>query len=309
VDAGNLFPVSRYSFKELQVLAELGVTTLGAMNVRALNLGENEFSHGIDFLNHVKEKASFPFLAANLEYSGALNPFWVPYTVVEAGKSRIAFIGVLPPRLQENIAALTGEEGKNFQVSSPRSVLESLIPEVRKKADGVVLLSSCGRKETFAVVDGRKGLDLVIYCGNDASPFSEGGGSAAFEEKAGDCGGSGGGAEAGAPGDAPSGVPVYRANYMGKDLGYATLIRGETGKLVPGENGIVSLDRSVPGDPRIAGMIGSAPDDIYKKLTEEMKTRDADVDKRMFEEAKKLWKELSEKHRELMLQKDQGETK
>ena len=215
---------------------------------------------------------------------------------------------VLSPRVEEKIAASAGEEGKNFHVSSPRSVLESLIPEVRKKADGVVLLSSCGRKETLEAVDGLNGLDLVIYCGNDASLLSEGGGSVA-EENTGGCGDSAGGEEAGSAGDAPSGVPLYRANYMGKDLGFATLIRGENGKLVQGGNGIVSLGRSVPGDPRIAGMIGSAPDDIYDKLKTEMKSRAADEDKRMFEEAQKLWKALSEKHRELMLQKDKGETK
>ena len=131
------------------------------MGYDALNLGVPELSFGKEFLESARSQVSFPYIASNLLYRGG-RPLWIrEYAIKEVGGVKVAILGVLDPDDFKEIPKRDDVTG--FEVISPENALGRLLPEVRGKADLVILLSQLGEIKNRALVEAVRGIDVVIF--------------------------------------------------------------------------------------------------------------------------------------------------
>ena len=148
--------------------AELHLKAMERMGYDALNLGIPELHFGKEFLERTRSQVSFPYIASNLLYDGGRLPWIREYVIKEVGGIKVAILGILDP---DDFKKLPPRDDlKGFEVLPPEAVLNRLLPEVRGKADLVILLSQLSEAKTLALVEAVQGIDvaifseLVIYC-------------------------------------------------------------------------------------------------------------------------------------------------
>ena len=109
------------------------------MRYDALNLGSPEFMFGKEFLEQARSQVSFPYIASNLLDGGSRIPWTREYIIKEVGGIKVAILGVLDP---DGLTRLPDRERvKGLEAIPPEAALNRLLPEVRGKADLVILLS------------------------------------------------------------------------------------------------------------------------------------------------------------------------
>ena len=139
------------------------------MGYDALNLGGPEFSFGKEFLEQTRSLVSFPYIASNLLYGGSRLPWTREYIIKEVGGIKVAILGILDP---DGLAQLPDrEQVKGLEVIPPEAALERLLPEVRGKADLVILLSLLDAEKTLALAKAVKGVDVAISSVSDDAFF------------------------------------------------------------------------------------------------------------------------------------------
>ena len=147
LDCGAVFDTQRDK-------AELILNAMELMGYDALNLGGPEFFLGEEFLEHTRSHVSFPYIASNLLFDGGRLPWTKEYVIKEVGGIRVAVLGVLNP---DELTQLPNQDRvKELQVIPPEAALNKLLPEVREKADLVVLLSHIRRRKDPSARKGRK---------------------------------------------------------------------------------------------------------------------------------------------------------
>jgi 2',3'-cyclic-nucleotide 2'-phosphodiesterase (5'-nucleotidase family) len=134
------------------------------MNYDALNLGSSELQMGKEFLEQSLSRVSFPFISSNLDYGSSKISSFRKYVIKETGGVTVAILGILDP---VHLMTLTNPEQKGWQAMPPEVALQKLLPEVRQKADLVILLSQLSTARTLALVQAVKGIDVVISSGTN----------------------------------------------------------------------------------------------------------------------------------------------
>jgi len=191
----------------------------------AFSPGRREFCLGRAFLEHAKERASFQFVTSNLVYADDIKKTWgKPYVIKDIHDIRVAVFGILPihafERLEENQGL------SDVTIIDPEQALEALLPGVRKKADVILLLSSCGFLETVEVVKNVPGIDLAITSGRLASTIVK-------TEK----------------------PPVFQADMKGEKMGVVELtIDHDSGEIVC-KHSLIGLYGTIGSDPSVLELI------------------------------------------------------
>jgi hypothetical protein len=130
--------------------------------------GERELAFGQKFLVDAFKKTKIDLVCANLVLAGSKKPLVSPYVIRKAGSVRIAFTGLI----YKDAKFRTFPSDPELEVLDPVATAQQLIPELRKKADVVVLLSHLG------YVDGQKitlevpGIDVMVF-GHAAGLFKQ----------------------------------------------------------------------------------------------------------------------------------------
>ena len=118
------------------------VAAMNAMHYDAAAVGNHEFNFGLDAMWKAKGEAQFPWLAANIRqtYTDGV-PFIKPYIFKTVAGVRIAIVGFVTPGIPrwEIPAHYKGYEFENIVQAA-----QSVIPEVRKQADLVVVIMHSG---------------------------------------------------------------------------------------------------------------------------------------------------------------------
>jgi hypothetical protein len=115
---------------------------IGMMDYDAIGLGERDLAFGPDFLRSVQEEFNLPFVCANAKRNGeALFP---PYRVVERDGVRVGFLGVVGPERHIVAQVESALLEHKIQIGDPTEAALQYLPELREKADVVVLLSHTG---------------------------------------------------------------------------------------------------------------------------------------------------------------------
>jgi 2',3'-cyclic-nucleotide 2'-phosphodiesterase (5'-nucleotidase family) len=287
LDAGGLFPI--YAVGPA-LIAEFSLKAMNQIGYNAMNLGWNELRYASSLLDDMGKNIAFPFITSNAVQKDSNLPVGKKYHVRQIGNIKVGILGIMP--LEPAEALPNPQFMERFTVTPPEDALKTLVPEVRKEADFVILLSHCGFKATSDLVSQVKGIDLAIT-GADGErevnetepgcqPDPE---SASVQTKA----------------DGKT-VPVMQIGYGLKSLGLLKLTLDDKGQIAQHESRLIKLDMSIPSDPQIAEITGT---DLYKKVADVRKERDEE-DQRKRQEAQEMLKLSPEEYLKKMNEKQAG---
>lgn len=247
------------------------LTAMELMGYDALNLGGPEFYFGKEFLEHTRSHVSFSYIASNLLYGGSRIPWTREYIIKEVGNIKVAILGVINP---DGIAQLTNQEQvKGLQVIPPETALSRLLPEVRGKADLVILLSRFDAKETIALVKATKGIDVAISSGSDDVFYTE---------------------------PLESAV-ILQTGSLGKTLGLLKITLNEKQKISVGETRYLPLFSTVPDNEAIARLV--------EKHKQAQATKSTQRQKNLMEGLQLSPEEFIERYRKEQTEKSKGEAR
>jgi 2',3'-cyclic-nucleotide 2'-phosphodiesterase (5'-nucleotidase family) len=133
-----------------------------AMNVagyQAMALGNHEFDVSQKSLLERRADAAFPFLSANTYVKATGKRLVDPYTLVKLKDLTVAVIGVTTT---DTPTAVMPANVATLEFRDPAIEIRALLPEVRAKADFVVVLSHLGLPEDRKLAAQVGGIDLII---------------------------------------------------------------------------------------------------------------------------------------------------
>lgn len=132
---------------------------MNGMGYDAGTIGNHEFDHGWAKVHEFTALARHPLLCANAKDPHG-KPFGdAPYAVLDCGGVKVGVIGLLTGGLR---GSTTDDATEGVEVEAPIRAARRLVPEVRAKADLVVLLTHCGVEEDAALAGSVAGIDLVV---------------------------------------------------------------------------------------------------------------------------------------------------
>jgi len=177
VDSGDLFfdrTQAQADVKKTLTKARLIAQAYKEMGPVAVNVGDRDLYHGVDFL---KQEAAqgLPLISANLVDPVRKTPIFSPYVIHEVSGIRIAFVGLLKSPLPPSIAkAVEGEAVVEDPIESVRKVMD----ELKGKADLIIILSDLGWHQDLNLAKTVAGIPFILG-GHDGRyvkyPYQEGG--------------------------------------------------------------------------------------------------------------------------------------
>src|SRR3984957_5364134 len=118
------------------------IAAFNAMHYDAMAVGNHEFNFGLDVMWKAKRESHFPWLAANVKqtYTNGVQ-FIRPYVIKELAGIRIGIVGFVTPgvprwKIPENY--------KGYEFESIVETAKTVIPEVRKQVDLLVVIMHSG---------------------------------------------------------------------------------------------------------------------------------------------------------------------
>jgi 2',3'-cyclic-nucleotide 2'-phosphodiesterase (5'-nucleotidase family) len=157
LDAGDAMSLDlSYSQQE----ADLTWDAFALMGLDAFTPGEIDFIYGLPYLKRVVEKTGLEMLAANIVDVETGEPvFGSRYRIVEIEEGiRIGITGVL----DDSIRFPGYIDQTPFRVEPVRETLDRMLPELKEKADFLILLSHLGRERSIELAEAVPDFDLVI---------------------------------------------------------------------------------------------------------------------------------------------------
>ncbi len=106
--------------------------------------GNHDFQWpSVDTLRNLRA-SRFPWVCANLIEEKTGKPLLEPCVVREIGGVRVAFFGLIPPRSRGTSRLYKATHELGLKVVDPIETARRLVPEIRRSADIVILLSHLG---------------------------------------------------------------------------------------------------------------------------------------------------------------------
>lgn len=222
-----------------------GESTIAAMNAMgydAMVPGNHEFEwHSPDTVrNH--NQSRFPWICANLVDARTGETWLPPYIIKEVGGARVAFLGLTIDSIRTDKRYVAAPE-LGLTIVNATETAARLIPELRQKADIVVVLSHLGASADTQLAQAVPGID-AIFGGHTHTKLSTPRMAKVGERTAFSLGA----------------VPVVQASYHGQYVGKTRLVfrRDEvSGRylLMSCKGELIPINNTIPDDPEIAGII------------------------------------------------------
>lgn len=210
---------------------------MGQLGTSIVNVAPPDLNYGVDVLRTKAQEAHFDLVSSNLKRKSTGQPVFAPYVVREVRGLRLAFLGVMNEN--EPLAPLT-PDGDDLMAEDARATIEALLPEVRAKADFVVVFSHITQRRTRQLVDEVDGIDIAIN-----------GGDGFMNQKATEVGN-----------DSTGMSLVLEAGQQGKYVGALKMVVSEHGKLLRYTHQMHTLDNNVRQDSTIVASIEQFKTDL-----------------------------------------------
>ncbi|MCL2596858.1 MAG: metallophosphatase [Paludibacter sp.] len=142
------------------------IDAMNRMKYDAATLGNHEFDNGIDSLAMILQKATFPFVVANYDFSATiLKDLVKPYIVVERFGLRIGIFGLLLDH--KGIISDNKCEGIIYKDPIKTAISTSDLLKNKEKCDIIICLSHLGSEDIPIVNDNdiaraSKYIDVII---------------------------------------------------------------------------------------------------------------------------------------------------
>jgi len=130
------------------------IDVMNAMKFDAMVVGNHEFNFGPKVLQARIAQADFPILGANVEGLPAIKP----YIVKTLNTIKIGIIGVITQDYVKTIP----ENAAGLKFTTPESALLKYLPELRRQADIIVVLSHCGYPVDRQLAEKVPGIDVIV---------------------------------------------------------------------------------------------------------------------------------------------------
>ena len=127
--------------------ADPAIAAMNIVGYDAAVLGNHEFNFGLDVLRRSLEQARFPWLAANLEGAGRAGLRVGGEIVLERGGVRVGILGLTNPNIPHWDPQ---EHWRGLAFADPVAVAAARIPELRKRADVVIVVVHSGFERDLA---------------------------------------------------------------------------------------------------------------------------------------------------------------
>lgn len=146
--------------KRTRVLLD-GMAKLG---YRVVNVSERDLALGYDEFKKNVEGTGLRFVSANVVKQGTTERVFPPYEVVEVpvAKGKPLRVGVVGVTRFSPVWQKAGPDGSNLGLAPPAEMLKSVLPELRAKADVVVLLAALNRDDAARLSRDVPGIDFVF---------------------------------------------------------------------------------------------------------------------------------------------------
>ena len=223
VDAGDMFALNK-PIPELN--AQTVFTAMEKMGYDAINVADRDLALGRDFFDSLSSGATMACISATLLDARTLKQIYPPYAILPVGRIKVGIIGITKGAYfkKEDI----GQE--NLLAAPVVDQLRKVLPEVRQKADVVILLSHMGEKGTSNLLNEKAlaGIDVAIVGHN----------SRLSEEPM-----------------LMNGTLVVRNGTKGGYLGKLMLVFDEQKKIVGHEGSLIRLSHDIPDEPWAAALV------------------------------------------------------
>lgn len=139
---------------------EAMIRLMNKVNYDLMTLGNHDFDYGLERTRELQQLANFPMRAANIIDEKTQQPiFGEPYIISEKGGVKIAILS-LGYRNTPKTGNPNNVQGLNFSIG--QEVAKQYVPELRQKADVVVVLSHEGTAVDELMAKEVQGIDLII---------------------------------------------------------------------------------------------------------------------------------------------------
>lgn len=138
------------------------IKAMEALTYSAVNLGDQEFSNGLDFLKTNINQTSIPWIASNLKQTRKDRLSIPPYRLLESGGLKVLVLGVLDKESYDFFDRIYGDF--QMEVLDPAEAIGAVYQTMTKntKVDLVLLLSNLGYDQDAALAGELTFLDIII---------------------------------------------------------------------------------------------------------------------------------------------------
>jgi 2',3'-cyclic-nucleotide 2'-phosphodiesterase (5'-nucleotidase family) len=136
------------------------VQMMDKMGYSAATIGERELTFGQTYLLNAFKNTKIALVSANVVYADTKKPFLAPYVIRKAGNVRVAFTGLIGK--DPGMAFRKHAGDRELTVLDPIETAKTLVPELHKKADVVVVLSHLGLTEGQKLAIEVPGIDVMV---------------------------------------------------------------------------------------------------------------------------------------------------
>jgi 5'-nucleotidase/UDP-sugar diphosphatase len=130
------------------------IEVMNAMKFDAMVVGNHEFDYGLKVLQERMAQANFPILGANVEGLPSLKP----YVIKDLQGVKIGIIGVVT---RDTLAGHPQNLG-DLKFTTPERAIRKYLPELKGRADIIVVLSHCGYPADREMAAKIPGLDVIV---------------------------------------------------------------------------------------------------------------------------------------------------
>lgn len=127
------------------------------MGYDAYGLGDQEIYHGID--SFLKIIGGYKDRIINASLMINQHKVFKEYSIFEKSGVKIGIIGLLS---DNSVRFIPPEALQSVKIENPDTTLNKLLPELRKKADYIIILSQMGYEEDKKIAGKWKNIDLII---------------------------------------------------------------------------------------------------------------------------------------------------
>jgi predicted CXXCH cytochrome family protein len=224
-----------------RIKSDVALRSMDALDFDAMLIGERELALGDEFVLERMDKSGVPIVNANMTYEG--RRVGDRYRIVKRGGVRIGLVGVTIDQLR------VGQE--EWSIGDPIEAVREVMPELRRKADVVVVMSHLGYRESLALTETVEGIDLTLV--------AHGGRRVKTPMRVGE-------------------ALLAEAGDKGKFLGKITLAWDRGQKKIVGHQGeLVMLSRDIPDDPEMAALYEEYQERVKDMVKEDIRGRSADA--------------------------------
>lgn len=218
------------------------IECMNAIDYDAVAVGNHELDKGPKTLLDLASTADFPFMSANLFWRGNGERMFQPYLLFEADDITVALLALTTASVHGRVRPSAVAA---FTARSPIATAKEILPELRRQAQAVIVLSHIGVDEDKKLATEVPGIDLIV--GGDShtlleepikimNPYSE--------------------------------RPTYvvQAGSCGRHLGRADMIFFER-DLADIECSVIPVQSIVAKDPRVGGIVDKYWTSMEKVVT------------------------------------------